>query len=56
MDLNIIAPLRRPSLEFSNAAFVINLKPEVRSPDSAKTSRKDIKNKKTRKLISKLQN
>lgn len=40
-QLNILAPLRRPSLEFSNAAFVISLKAEVRVPDVAKPARKD---------------
>lgn len=40
-NLNILAPFRKPSLEFSNAAFVINLKPEVIAPDAAKPARKD---------------
>lgn len=39
--MNIQAPLRRPSLELSNAAFVINLKAEVKAPDAAKPARKD---------------
>lgn len=40
-ELNVLAPFRRPSLEFSKAAFVINLKAEVRAPDAAKPARKD---------------
>lgn len=42
-NLHLLAPLRRPSLEFSNAAFVINLKAEVKAPDAAKPARKDWK-------------
>lgn len=43
--LNVLAPFRRPSLEFSNAAFVINLKAEVNAPDAANPVRKDCSNK-----------
>lgn len=38
---NLRAPLRRPSFEFSKAAFVISLKAEVIAPDAAKPARKD---------------
>lgn len=44
-EMNLLAPLRRPSLEFSNAAFVINLKAEVSAPDAAKPARNDCNNK-----------
>jgi len=44
-ELNLLAPLRRPFLEFSKAAFVINLKADVSAPDAAKPARKDYKNK-----------
>jgi len=44
-ELNLLAPLRRPSGEFSNAAFVINLKADVRAPDAAEPARKDCNNK-----------
>lgn len=44
-ELNLLAPFRRPSLELSNAAFVINLKAEVNAPDAAKPARKDCNNK-----------
>lgn len=40
-ELNLLAPFRRPSLEFSNAAFVISLKAEVNAPDAAEPARKD---------------
>jgi len=39
--LNLLAPFLRPSLELSNAAFVINLKAVVNAPDAAKPHRKD---------------
>lgn len=44
-EANLLAPLRRPSLVFSNAAFVTNLKAEVSTPDAAKPARKDCSNK-----------
>lgn len=40
---NILVPLRRPSLDFSKAAFVISLKAEVKAPEAAKPARKDCK-------------
>jgi len=43
--LNLLAPLRSPSSEFSNIAFVINLKADVRAPDAAAPPRKDYNNK-----------
>jgi len=39
--LNILAPLRSSSCELSNAAFVINLKAEIRAPDADKLARND---------------
>lgn len=38
---NILAPFRRPFADLSNAAFVINLKPDVSAPDAAKPAKKD---------------
>lgn len=45
VGLNLLAPLRSPSLEFSNAALVISLKAEVNTPDAANPPRKDCDNK-----------
>jgi hypothetical protein len=39
----ILAPLRRPSCEFSKAAFVTNLNAEVIAPDAANPAKKDNK-------------
>ena len=49
--LNLLAPLRRPSLEFSNIAFVINLKTDVSAPEAASPARKDCNNDKTIKFF-----
>jgi len=49
--LNLLAPLRRPSLEFSNIAFVINLKTDVSAPEAASPARKDCNNKKPIKIF-----
>lgn len=38
----VLAPLRRPLLDFSKAALVISLKAEVNAPDAAKPARKDL--------------
>jgi hypothetical protein len=43
--LNLLAPLRKPSLELLNIAFVINRKADVRAPDAASPARKDCNNK-----------
>lgn len=40
---DILAPLRRPSCEFSKAAFVTNLNAEVIAPDAANPAKKDCK-------------
>lgn len=39
----VLAPLRRPFSELSKAAFVMNLKAEVKAPDAAKPTKKDCK-------------
>jgi hypothetical protein len=40
-DQDVLAPFRRPFCESSNAAFVINLKADVRTPDAARPAKKD---------------
>lgn len=40
---NLLAPLRRPSLEFSKIAFVKNLNAEVIAPDAAMPAKNDWK-------------
>lgn len=45
--IDILVPLRRPSWTFSNAAFVINLNPEVRAPEAANPAMKDCRDKRT---------
>lgn len=38
---NLLAPLRRPSLEFSKAAFVTSLNADVIAPDAAMPAEND---------------
>jgi len=40
-ESDILTPLRGPFLDLSNAAFVTNLRPEVRAPDAANPAKKD---------------
>lgn len=44
-ERDILAPLRKPSREFSKAAFVIRRKADVIAPDAAKPAKKDCKRK-----------
>ena len=41
--LNSLAPLRKPSFEFSKAALVISLKAEVRAPATPRPAMNDYK-------------